>query len=79
MIMGKFLAKIYPKTCFMPFMPKYGNLDQTPQKLKILKNSFMTVISLVIRFQQALNHDQGIILSQNIPKNVFVANYGQIW
>ena len=39
----------------------------------------MNVISLVIRFQRALNHDQGIILSQNIPKNVFLANYGQIW
>ena len=50
----------------MPFMPKYVNLDQTPQKLKILKNSFMTIISLVIRFQRALNYDQGIILTQNI-------------
>ena len=66
MIMGKILAKIDPKTCFMPFMPKYGNLDQTPQKLKILKNSFMTIISLVIRFQRALNYAQGIILTQDI-------------
>ena len=66
MIMGRFLAKIYPKTCLMPFMPKYVNLEQTPQKLKILKNSFMTIISLVIRFQRALNYDQGIILTQNI-------------
>ena len=70
----------------MLFMPKYGNLDQTPQKLKILKNYFMTVISLVILFQRALNCDQVIILTQDIdifpifdPLSPLCSTSRQIW
>ena len=69
-----------PKQCiFILFCPKYVFLDPDSTNieinLKFLKNSFTTLISLVIRFQRALNHDQGIILSRNIPKKVFSKRY----
>ena len=53
-----------------------------PDEMKNSPNSKNVSINesvLPLRFQRALNHYQGIILSRDMPKNVFLAPNAQIW
>ena len=62
--------------------PKCLNMvirPQAPQNLNTLKMFTFTRSYLLICFQQAINHYLGIILSQDISKNVFWAQNAQIW
>ena len=61
-----FRPKYTLKRDFGPICPNMVIWTQTPQKIKMLKFYFFIVISLVIRFQWALNHDLEIILTQDI-------------
>ena len=74
-----FRPKYAQKLAFGPICPNMVIWTQTAQKIKILKYYFFIVISLVIRFQWALNHDLEIILTQDIDLFPIFHPFSPLW
>ena len=75
----KIFVKINYKTCVLPLMPKYENLDLDMKKLKFLKFFSKNKKIQLLAFQRGLNHYLRRSFCQDILKNVFFASNAQIW
>jgi hypothetical protein len=73
------MSRYVQKGHFGPKCPNMVIRAQAPQKLKILEFFIFIRCDLPIRFQQALNHYQEIILCLDTSKKVILVQNAQIW